>query len=570
MGMEELFSKTSEALRGENQPHILVVDDVPEMLNLLTDILSLHHFRVSPASSGNSALKSVEQETPDLILLDVDLPDMTGYEVCRRLKSDGKAGVIPVMFISGHEETADKVKGFQAGGVDYIKKPFHQEEVLARVQTHLALYGLRKQIERQNIRLQQEILERRQAEDELKEHKAHLEETVSKRTEDLRNINEDLQHEIAERQNVELVLEQTNGKLHSMVYEYGLRHQRIFLFNRMAEKLQSCNSLEETYPVIGRFAEEMFPATAGAMFMFEPSGNRFEMSALWGRALSGEVSFGQDDCLALRKGKMNRGSDGHSDSCCRHLSGVERICSLCIPLLAQGETLGMLHLQHQASQGATADPSEFGDYSEGIDGELQQLALTVGDHLSLFLANMKLRDTLRQQATCDPLTGLFNRRYMEETLSREARRADRSQTSLGIIMIDLDHFRRFNETFGHDAGDLVLKDLGKFLHGHIRAEDVACRYGGEEFTLILPGATLEQTRLRAESLRQAAQKLQMYYNNILLDGITLSLGVAVFPAHGSTGPTVLQAADAALYKAKHEGRNRVIVSGETTSAPGEP
>jgi diguanylate cyclase (GGDEF)-like protein len=195
-----------------------------------------------------------------------------------------------------------------------------------------------------------------------------------------------------------------------------------------------------------------------------------------------------------------------------------------------------------------------------MNEEVQQLAITVADYLALALTNIKLRDTMKQQAIRDPLTGLFNRRYMEETLNREISRAERYRTPLGIIMVDLDHFRRFNNTFGHDAGDMVLQDLGKFLQNNIRKEDVACRYGGEEFTLIMPGASLDVTQNRAETLRQKVQQLQIYYNNKLLDSVTLSLGVAVFPEHGLTGETVILAADAALYNAKHGGRNQVAVS----------
>jgi diguanylate cyclase (GGDEF)-like protein len=563
----ESCSEQAEGLRKGNSPKVLVVDDSPEMLNLLTDILTNHRFQVCPASNGNMALRSVAVEMPDLILLDVNLPDMDGYEVCRHLKSDKRSCMIPVIFISGLEEATDKIKGFNAGGVDFISKPFQRTEVLARVETHLTLHCMQKQIEGQNIQLQQEITERKQAEEELKEHKALLEELVSKRTEDLRNINKELEYEITERKNVESVLEQANCKLHSMVYEYGLRHQMIFLFNQMTEKLQACNSPEETNPVIKQFAQKLFPATEGSMFRFDSSRNLFEAAVCWGKALSGKMAFNPEDCLAFREGETHITSNCRSDLCGLPLSRAVGRCSLCIPLSVHGETLGMLHLQQQTSRGSTPGKPEFDEPSEGIDGEVQQLAVTVADHLSLALANIKLRDTLRQQAIHDPLTNLFNRRYMEETLTREIHRAERYGTPLGIIMVDLDHFRRFNNTFGHDAGDLVLKDLGKFLHNNVRKEDVACRYGGEEFTLILPGASLEITQKRAETLRQLVQQLQIYYNNNLLENITLSLGVAIFPVHGSTGEAVLQAADAALYNAKHAGRNRVAVSGNGTSVP---
>jgi diguanylate cyclase (GGDEF)-like protein len=366
---------------------------------------------------------------------------------------------------------------------------------------------------------------------------------------------------------MELALEQTNYKLHSMVYEYGLRHQRIALFNQMSEHLQACNSLDETYPIIHKFSQKLIPAAAGVLYMLHHTGESLETATSWGKALAGKKKFNPGDCCALQKKKIHVTTDFRPDSQCPHLCGVSGKSCLCVPLLAQGEILGMLHLQQQTSSGPSSSPPGYEDLSEGFNAEMQQVAVTVGDHLSLALANIKLRYTLRQQATRDPLTGLFNRRYMEETLTRELHRAERYGTPLGIIMVDIDHFRRFNNTFGHEAGDIVLKELGKFLQKNIRKEDVACRYGGEEFTLILPGAALDVTQKRAETLRCMVRRLQLHYNDQPLDSITLSLGVAVYPNHGATGETVLQAADAALYKAKHAGRDQVQLAAALTANP---
>jgi diguanylate cyclase (GGDEF)-like protein len=550
-------------LHHNQSPLILVADDSQDILNMLTDILTQHGYLVHLAESGHTALQSLAVEIPDLILLDVSMPDMDGYEICCRLKSDAHSCRIPVIFISGHDDTSDKIKAFQAGGVDYITKPFKVSEILARVKTHVSLSRLQKQIEGQNTQLQQEITERERAEEELRKHKTLLEEIVAERTAELRNTNEDLQREITERERMEFALEQTNYKLHSMVYEYGLRHQRISFFNQMTEQLQACSSIEETYPIIHKFSQKLIPAAAGALFMRNHTQNSIETVTTWGKSLAGKSKFIPGDCCALQKKKMHVTTDLRPDLYCPHLCGITGKSSLCVPLLAQGEILGMLHLQQQTSSGSPSSQPGYEDLSEGFNTEVQQVAVTVGDHLSLALANIKLRDTLRQQATRDPLTGLFNRRYMEETLARELHRAERYGTPLGIIMVDIDHFRRFNNIFGHEAGDIVLKELGKFLQDNVRKEDVACRYGGEEFTLILPGAALDITQKRAETLRCMAQHLQLYYNDKLLDNITLSLGVAIFPDNGATGDVVLQAADVALYSAKHAGRNRVAVAVNT-------
>ena len=175
------------------------------------------------------------------------------------------------------------------------------------------------------------------------------------------------------------------------------------------------------------------------------------------------------------------------------------------------------------------------------------------------------REELRLQAIRDPLTGLFNRRYMEESLERELHRAARSNLPLGAVMIDLDHFKRFNDTWGHEAGDAVLREVGNLLTNWSRCEDIACRYGGEEFTLILTAAASEGTRLRTEQFRQAARGLEVRHGGRSLGGITVSAGVAAFPEHGFTATEILRAADEALYQAKARGRDRVVVSQRTTA-----
>ena len=179
---------------------------------------------------------------------------------------------------------------------------------------------------------------------------------------------------------------------------------------------------------------------------------------------------------------------------------------------------------------------------------------------ALVLNNAQLREALREQTIRDPLTGLFNRRYMEETLKREISRVTRQLHPLGIIMLDIDHFKRFNDTFGHATGDELLRELGKFLQTHVRSEDVACRYGGEEFILIMPDASLEVAEHRAELLRQAVMNLLVQDNGQSHTGITLSLGVAMYPQHGRTIEAVVRAADAALYRAKQAGRNQVVTA----------
>ena len=217
------------------------------------------------------------------------------------------------------------------------------------------------------------------------------------------------------------------------------------------------------------------------------------------------------------------------------------------PILNDNQCLGVLALgREKPGHEFTTDQIQFGRFFANLT--------------ALVLNNVQLREALREQSIRDPLTGLFNRRYMEETLKREVRRVTRQLHPLGIIMIDIDHFKRFNDTHGHTTGDEILQRLAQYLQSHVRGEDVACRYGGEEFILIMPNASVETAQERAENLRQGARQLQVQADSDSSDGITLSLGVAIYPEHGRTIESALRAADAALYRAKQEGRDRVVIA----------
>jgi diguanylate cyclase (GGDEF)-like protein len=189
----------------------------------------------------------------------------------------------------------------------------------------------------------------------------------------------------------------------------------------------------------------------------------------------------------------------------------------------------------------------------------QQLTVMVGESIKLCLSNLKLREKLHAQAIHDPLTGLFNRRYLEDTLSRELHRAHRRKSPLGAAMLDLDHFKRFNDTFGHNAGDSLLRELGQLLREKLRKSDISYRYGGEEFVLILPDSSLADTRQRVEQIRGLFKELKIRHGDQLLGTITLSAGIAGAPEHGSTTAELLRAADNALYAAKQAGRDRVVI-----------
>jgi len=358
--------------------------------------------------------------------------------------------------------------------------------------------------------------------------------------EDLRKAKEELEHKVRERT---VELSRVNEELKVWINELEQRNREMSLMSEMGDLLQSCADVEEAYLIISQYVQKLFPEDSGALYMFRASRNIVEEVSKWGENLNSQSMFTTDDCWSLRRGKMHVVESLEKGLVCRHV-GSDARSYLCLPMTAQGELMGILHLQSKEPL------SEF----------KKRVALNAAEHFALTFSNLKLREILRNQAIRDPLTGLFNRRYMEETLDRELSRAIRNKAPVGVIMIDLDYFKRFNDEFGHDAGDTVLQELGNFLQKYIRKEDIACRYGGEEFAIILSGASLEITYQRADLLRENVKNLEVLYKNQKLPGITLSFGVAVFPDHGPTGEAVLIAADTALYRAKQEGRDRVVIA----------
>lgn len=403
----------------------------------------------------------------------------------------------------------------------------------------------RKKLQQTAQALARDVTERIRAEEALRSARDDLEARVEERTAELSRANAVLNEQVAERKRAEEALQQANEKLIGWLKQLEQRTHEIKLLSEMGDLLQTCFTAEEAYGVIAQSAQKFFPDGTGALSVIRTSQNLVEVVAGWGATPATESVFAPDDCWALRRGRIHVVRDTATGLVCKHLHHPLPTGYLCVPMMAHGETLGALHVCETQS-GQLTDTH-------------QRLTTTVAEHIGLALANLRLHETLRNLSVRDPLTGLFNRRYMEESLEREVRRAARNKRPLGIIMLDIDHFKTFNDTFGHDAGDTLLRELGSSLQTYIRGEDVACRYGGEEFILILPDTTLDAARQRAEQLRAAVKELAIQHRSRRLKSVTISAGVALFPDHGTTADAVLRAADLALYKAKAEGRNRVVI-----------
>lgn len=322
----------------------------------------------------------------------------------------------------------------------------------------------------------------------------------------------------------------------------------------LGELLSACRTVNEANRVVADFGPRLFAGSSGAVCILAESQNLLEPVARWGSSPSkpGTTTFAPDDCWALRRGRPHHTDSSMPGAACTHVTA--EVPTLCIPLSANGQVIGILQCTESAE----------------LRESIERRAVVIGDQLAMALANLRLRETLRNQSIRDVLTGLFNRRYTDETLARELHRATREEGEVSVIAIDVDHFKKFNDVHGHQAGDKVLSQLGAMLRKHTRGSDVASRMGGEELAVLMPGAQREHAAARAEEIRRAAEELAVVHDGRNIGPVTLSIGVASFPADGSNADDVMRAADAALYRAKREGRNRVVLTPRGSVAADSP
>lgn len=345
----------------------------------------------------------------------------------------------------------------------------------------------------------------------------------------------------------EQALYQLNRQLEDRVADLAQRHTEMVILSDISDFLQAAATVEEACRIITNLVEDLFPHCAGGIFIARESRNRLDLASAFGVGQPSLTYFEPHQCWSLRRGRVHAVEANHACLRCQHIPADPPLATtLCIPMIAQGETLGLLYL-------STETPT-------ALDEPKQQLARALAEQVGMAVANLKLKETLKHQSIRDPLTGLYNRRYLEESLVQEISRAERKNHSIGVIMLDIDHFKRLNDSFGHDAGDFVLQRVSALLRENMRRSDIVCRYGGEEMTVILPEATASITAARAETLRWAISQMHLDHRGHSLGTITASFGVAAFPHHGSTVDALLKAADTALYQAKANGRNQVLIA----------
>jgi len=361
--------------------------------------------------------------------------------------------------------------------------------------------------------------------------------------------------DITERRQAEAELKEANLKLVTWVHELEMRSAEMSQLSEMGEQLQSCQNIEEACAISVQYIRKICPFSQGALYLINPSKELAEAVQQWGDTTSSERVFVPLDCWGIRRGRPHLVDSLHPGLKCGHIVGPHVEQHLCVPMLAHGEAIGILHLNLYSSE-ADQENAEDRVFSENK----AQVIMAAAEDIALALSNLYLRESLRQQSIRDILTGLFNRRYMQESLERELSRAEREKIPVGVIMFDIDNFKDFNDVYGHDGGDALLHQLGTFLLKKTRGGDIVCRYGGEEFVVVLPSASLENTRIRAEEIRKGVKDLLVYHLGKPMRICTLSLGVSAFPERATTSESLIKSADTALYSAKSEGRDRVVVA----------
>jgi len=343
-------------------------------------------------------------------------------------------------------------------------------------------------------------------------------------------------------------LSETNEKLAGTVRALERQARESDLLTAARDELQLCMNADQAQHSAVRYLAQLLPGTTGGICLINESRQLVEVDATWNGATTLIDGFTPDSCCGLRSGRMRWRRASQSEVHCTHFSGKPPENYICLPLAAHGETLGMVYVECGSSGIAAM-----------VDANLRALQQMV-ELASMRIAGLNLSSILAHQSIRDSLTNLFNRRFMEIALDRELRRAVRHKKPLAVLMLDIDHFKQLNDTYGHDAGDAVMREVAAVMRQAVRSEDTVCRYGGEEFVVILPELSTDDALARAESIRDMVSELRLYHRGEALREVTISIGVALYPQNGESPDQLVITADRALYEAKHLGRNRVVLA----------
>ncbi|MHC5597396.1 MAG: diguanylate cyclase [Nostoc sp.] len=333
-----------------------------------------------------------------------------------------------------------------------------------------------------------------------------------------------------------------NRQLEEKTLKLEAKKQELIYLSDMADMLYSCESENEVYQVVAFTCSKLFPNMSGCINIIANSKNYVQMNSIWGDERTSKEIFSQSECWALRRGKLNLLSPRHSGLMCSHLIQPVSGTHLCFPLFGQGEVVGILHIYAP----------------EEISREYQQITEIIARTLGFALNNLSRKQRLTHENLRDKMTQLFNRSYMETVTDQRLAEAERLVQPVGIVFFDIDNFKSYNLRYGHLTANIVLKEVAKLLLNSIRSFDIPCRWGGDEFVIVMPNITLETLNQRVEQLRHALSQMELKDGDQILENITASFGIAISEP-GIKVHDLLNQANQAMLEAKRTRKNQVVV-----------